>query len=145
VIKRGDVLAVKCGRKVVIDLNSIDEHYLHRCRRLAEPRTIVSLDDLTFSAMDLRGSSEAARSRDASAGTSGRQGRRQTHQRPPLAISRRTQGQHRRRRIKPAALSVPATCRIRDVNTRGRSAHQNITSNALVVIVLSASRQLALG
>jgi excisionase family DNA binding protein len=68
-VRRGDILAVRVGRRVLVDLGTLDQFYL-ACPRMAEPRTIVSLDDLTLSAMDLGGSSEAAHSRDASAGTS---------------------------------------------------------------------------
>jgi hypothetical protein len=46
-MKRGDVFAIRNGRKVLVDLSSIDEFYM-RCPSVAEPRMITDLDSLTL-------------------------------------------------------------------------------------------------
>jgi hypothetical protein len=53
-LSRGDVLAIRNGRKVLVDLNSIDEFYL-RCPRVAEPREVAELADLRISSAELSG------------------------------------------------------------------------------------------
>jgi hypothetical protein len=83
-MKRGDVFAIRNGRKVLVDLSSIDEFYM-RCPPIADPSGETDLNKIGLSGMDIieglgRGAAGAASRGNAP----GHDGDRPTYQEPAL-------------------------------------------------------------